>query len=197
MNGYELISPKTGKGCGVWACGVCNKVMGEYLVEKCCKPCECGKPSRNRFECKCSDCIDVAYHNRRAKQLDDAELVEWDGDMIFSEVVGGYRDGWFESPDDMGDYLADEDEDEINKPEFAFVGKKCVRGLDLDRAIERMTEDTYEDCELEVAEEDMKALTAVVDAFNAKYSVTYYEHEYKRKVRISYSQVAADEADTK
>lgn len=196
MNGYELISPKTGKGCGVWACGVCNKVMGEDLVEKCCKPCECGKPSRNRFECKCSDCVDADYAERRAKQLDEAELVEWDGEMIFSEEVSGYRDGWFDSPDDLADYLADEEED-ADKPEFAFVGRKCVNELDIYRAIERMTEDTYEDAEVCATLEDMSRLEEAVTAFNVKYAVTYYEHDYKRKVRIFADVVADDEAETK
>ena len=183
MNGYELISPKTGKPCGVFVCGVCNLVTHADLVEKCCKPCDCGKPSRNRFECKCSDCVDIAYAERRAKDLEKAELVEWDGSMIFSEEVSGHRDGWFDSPDDLLDYLADEEED--NKPEFAFVGRKCVRELDLYSAIERMTEDTYEDAEVCATLEDMTRLEEVVTMFNAKYAVTYYEHDYKRKVRIA------------
>jgi hypothetical protein len=103
--------------------------------------------------------------------------------MIFSEEVSGYRDGWFDSPDDLLDYLADEEED--NKPEFAFVGRKCVRELDLYRAIEQMTEDTYEDAEVCATLEDMTRLGEVVAMFNAKYAVTYYEHDYKRKVRIA------------
>jgi len=115
--------------------------------------------------------------------LEEAELVEWDGSMIFSEEVSGYRDGWFDSPDDLLDYLADEEED--NKPEFAFLGRKCVRELDLYSAIERMTEDTYEDAEVCATLEDMTRLEEVVTMFNAKYAVTYYEHDYKRKVRIA------------
>jgi hypothetical protein len=186
MNGYELINPNTGKGCGVWACGVCNKVMGADLVEKCCKPCECGMPSRNRFECKCSHCAEIEYKERRAKQLEEAELVEWDGSMIFSEAVNGNQDGWFESPDDLLEYLeSNDDEDTEHWPEFAFVGRKCVRELDLYRAIERMTEDTYEDAEVCATREDMAKLEEVVTMFNAKYAVTYYEHDYKRKVRIA------------
>jgi hypothetical protein len=102
--------------------------------------------------------------------------------MIFSEVVSGSRDGWFDSPDDLADYIAYEEE--INKPEFAFLGRKCVRELDLDRAIEQMTEDTYEDAEIHASQEDMARLKAAVAAFNAKYAVTYYEHDYKRKVRV-------------
>ncbi len=183
MNGYELISPKTGKPCGVFACGVCNLVTHADLVEKCCKPCDCGKPSRNRFECRCSDCADIAYRERRAKQLEEAELVEWDGSMIFSEEISGYRDGWFDSPEHLLDYLSDEDED--NKPDFAFLGRKCVKELDISRAVEQMTEETYEDSELHIADADWKALLEAVDTFNAKYAVTYYEHDYKRKVRIA------------
>lgn len=188
MNGYELISPKTNNPCGVFVCGVCNLVTHADLVEKCCKSCDCGKPSRNRFECKCSDCWRLDYRERRAKQLEEAELVEWDGSMIFSEDVSGYRDGWFDSPEDLLDYLADEDED--SKPEFAFLGRKCVNTLDIDRAVEAITEDTFKDAELHVADSDWSDLRAAVDKFNDKYAVTYYEHEYKRKVRIAEKVVA-------
>lgn len=196
MNSYELISPKTGKPCGVFVCGECNLVTSKDIVERCCQPCKCGKPARNRFESKCSDCVDAEYRERKAKQLDEAELVEWDGSMIFSEEVSGYRDGWFDSPDDLADYLADEDED-LGKPEFAFLGRKCVRELDLSRAIEQMTEDTYEDAEVCATLEDLARLEEAVTAFNAKYAVTYYDHDYKRKVRIFAEVVAADEAETK
>ncbi len=190
MNGYELISPKTGKPCGVFVCGVCNLVTHADLVDKCCKPCDCGKPSRNRFECRCSDCAAIAYQEKRAKDLDLAELVQWDGEsMIFSEEVSGYRDGWFSSPEDLTDCLADEEQADI--PEFAFVGRKVVKELDIDRAVEQMTEDTYEDAELHVSEADWKSLAAAVDEFNAKYSVTYYVHDYKRKVRIRAAEVEA------
>lgn len=183
MNGYELISPKTGKPCGAFVCGVCNLITHADLIEKCCKPCDCGKPSRNRFECKCSDCVDIAYEKSRAKQLKKAKLVEWDGSMIFSEEIRGYRDGWFDSPDSLLEYLADEEADK--KPEFAFVGRKCVRGLDLREAICQMTEDTYEEAEVCATREDMKRLEEAVAIFNEKYAVTYYERDYKRKVRIA------------
>jgi hypothetical protein len=183
MNKYELISPKTNQPCGVFVCGECNIVRPKDLVDQCCLPCDCGKPSRNRFEAKCSDCAHVEYAQRRAKQLEEAELVEWDGEsMIFSEEVSGHRDGWFDSPDDLADYMAGEGDDDC--PEFAFLGRKSVKELDLYRSIEQMTEDTYEDAELHVPLEDMSPLIAAVGFFNAKYAVTYYEHDYKRKVRV-------------
>lgn len=71
-----------------------------------------------------------------------------------------------------------------DKPEFAFLGRKVVKELDIARAVEQMTEDTYEDAELTIGDDDWKALLAAVDAFNAKYKVTYYEDDYKRKVRV-------------
>jgi hypothetical protein len=183
MSAYELISPITNKPCGVWVCGECNLVTSKDVVDRCCKPCDCGKPSRNRFECKCGDCVNADYAKRMAKKLDDAELVDWDGEsMIFTEDVSGSQDGWFGSPDDLADYIADEEE--IDKPEFAFLGRKVTRELDIAGAIEQMTDDTYEDAELHIGDDDWKALLAAVDAFNAKYKVTYYEHDYKKKVRI-------------
>ena len=183
MNGYELISPKTGKPCGAFVCGACNLITHADLVERCCKPCDCGKPSHNRFECKCSDCMDIAYAKRRAKQLEKAKLVEWDGSMIFSEEIRGYRDGWFDSPGSLLEYLADGKAG--SNPEFAFVGRKCVRELDLRQAIYRMTEDTYEGAEVCATRGDMRRLEEAVAIFNEKYAVTYYECNYKKKVRIA------------
>jgi hypothetical protein len=109
--------------------------------------------------------------------------------MIFSEQISGYRDGWFNSPEDLLDYLADEEEADI--PEFALVGRKVVKKLDIDQAAGQITEDTYEDAELHIADADWQALTAAVDSFNAKYSVTYYVHDYTRKVRIRAAEVEA------
>lgn len=184
MNAYELLSPKTNRPCGVWVCGVCNLVRpDEGMAERCCKPCECGKPSRNKFECRCSECADADYRRQREEQLEKAELVEWDGSMIFSEEVSGYRDGWFDSPEDLVDHLADEDIEHL--PEFAFLGRKIVKELDIGRAVDEMTEDTYEDAELHVSDVDWAELKAIIDKFNAKYAVTYYEHDYRKKVRVS------------
>jgi hypothetical protein len=117
------------------------------------------------------------------KKLEEAELIEWDGSsMIFCDEWGCHRDGWFDSPDDLLDYLADEELEDI--PEFAFVGERIVKELDLDSAIEQMTEDTYEDAEVCATREDMTRLQEAVAMFNAKYSVTYFEHSYKTKIRI-------------
>ncbi len=186
MNEYELISPKSGKPCGVFVCGECNIVRPtKDLADKCCKPCACGKPSMNRFDCKCSSCHDMERMERMTRILDKAELVEWDGSsMVFSEEVDGYNDGWFSSPDEILEYLADEEMEFV--PEFAFVGWKRIKKLDISRAIEEMTEDTYEGADLHISPYDSISIDLIkaVDAFNEKYSITYYEHDYKKKVRV-------------
>jgi hypothetical protein len=84
------------------------------------------------------------------------------------------------------DYIVDDDWDMScpDEPEFAFLGKKVIKELDISRALEQMTEDTFEDAELDIHPVDMTALMEAVDAFNAKYKLTYYEHDYKRKVRV-------------
>ena len=183
MNAYELISPKTNKPCGVFVCGVCNLVTPRDIVDRCCKPCECGKPSRNRFECRCSDCAHKDRQERMDKALEKAELVEWDGSsMIFCDELSGHRDGWFDSPDDLLDYLADEELEDI--PEFAFVGEKCVRMLDMVDVVGRLADDTYEDAEIHVSKEDWCEIKALEEKFNSKYAITYYGHSYRKKVRI-------------
>lgn len=180
MDAYELISPKSGKPCGVFACGVCNMVTSKDLVERCCRPCECGKEAMTRFGDKCISCCDMERRQRMVETLEKAELVDWDGSMIFSEDVSGYRNGWFDSPEGLLDYI---DRDAV-PPEFAFLGRKCVSELDIDSALEAMAEDTYEDAELNVSDADMAELKAAVCKFNNKYAITYYEHDYKKKVRV-------------
>lgn len=193
MNAYELISPLTGNPCGVYVCGVCNKVVPKVAANNCCKPCACGKPARNRHESRCEDCCDAIHATNMTKRLEDAELIKWDGEaMIFSEDVMGYFDGWFASPDDLREYLYDEEiEDRL---EFAFVGRKRVATLDLDRAIEQMLESVSAEAELEIDEADKLALQTAVDAFNAKYAIIHYTHEYKRKVRVAEQQKQEEDA---
>lgn len=190
MNPYRLISPKTNTPTNVWVCSACNRIlMDERLANECCKPCQCGQPTRNRFEGKCSDCWDRERHERQLKAMDEAELVEWDGEtMLYTDEVEGYHDGWFYSPEELRDYCEDE---ALEIPEFAFLGRKRVRKLDLDQAVESMLEDTYDNAELR-DREAYKKLAAEVEEFNKRNAITYYAHEYKRKVRIS----NADETTT-
>lgn len=182
MNPYQLISPKTNTPTNVWVCSACNRVlMDEGLANECCKPCQCGQPTRNRFEGKCSDCWDRERHERQLRAMADAELVEWDGQtMLYTDEVEGYHYGWFYSPEELRDYCEDE---ALEIPEFAFLGRKRIRKLDLDRAIESMLEDTYEDASLP-DDEAYKKLAAEVDEFNKRNAIVYYEHSHKRKVRI-------------
>ena len=194
MNPYRLISPKTNTPTNVWVCSACNRIlMDERLANECCKPCQCGKPTRNRFEGKCSDCWDRERHERLHKAMAEAELVEWDGEtMLHTDEVEGYHDGWFYSPEELCDYCEDE---ALEIPEFAFLGRKRVRKLDLDQVIESMLEDTYEDASLP-DDKAYKKLAAEVEEFNKRNAIIYYEQSYKRKVRIRDAKPESQESDS-
>lgn len=183
MNPIQLRDPRNDKPVNVWVCTECRMpLQDEGLAERCCQPCSCGKPTRNRFEAKCSDCWDLHYSERRNEQMEKAELVEWDGETwILSEDGLGNQDGWFAGPDELLEYCHDQG---IEPPEFAFVGRKRVKKLDFDQAVESMLEDTYDGADLRDLEA-YKKLAAAIEEFNKANAITYYDPCYKRKIRIT------------
>lgn len=187
MNSYELISPKTDKPCGVFACGVCNRIVAKKLIDTCCAPCKCGQPSRNRFECRCDECANADSRNRRQALLDKAEEIEWDGEMMLlsTELVNS-RDGWYANPDEVLEELAEREThgDRFERPVFVFASRKMVRGLDLGHLLEQMCEDTFEDAGDSISDAAVKELQRHVDKFNEANAITYYEPDYSKKVRI-------------
>lgn len=187
MNSYELISPKTNKPCGVFACGTCNRISAKDLVDHCCAPCKCGQPSRNRFEGKCDECTNREYREYRRAQLDKAEVIEWDGSMmLLSTDLVNSRDGWYTCPDEVLEEIADceADDEHFERPEFVFASYPKVNKLELGHLLEQMCEDTYEDAGDSISNADVAELQRHVDKFNEANAITYYEPDYSKKVRI-------------
>ena len=185
MNPYELLSP-AGKPCGVFCCGKCNAVLAEDLAEKCCKPCECGKETMNRFQAECNECYRKRLNDRRHEQLREAEEIEWDGEMmLLSEDLPNHRDGWYTDPEDVAEAIhwRKQEEPGFEPPEFVFASTRRTKGLNLNSAIENMLDDTHEDADWP-SKSAVAELQKHVDVFNAKESITFFEPDYKRKVRI-------------
>lgn len=185
MNPYELLNPQ-GKPCGVFCCGKCNTVLAKELADKCCVPCKCGNEPRNRFEAECFDCYKERLAARRRESLEKAEEIEWDGDFfLLSDDLPNSRDGWYPSPEEVAEeiYWRKQEDPDFEAPKFAFASTCRHSRLDLDYAIERMLEDTYDDAELK-DESAVEELRKHVDAFNAINEVVYFEPDYKHKVRI-------------
>lgn len=187
MNPQELLNPE-GRPCGVYVCGKCGTVLAKDLAEKCCKPCDCGKESTNRFQAECWDCTRERIADRMRKRLEEAEEIEWDGEMmLLSEDLPNSRDGWYSYPDEAAEAISWrlEDDPDFEPPQFAFASEKRVKGLDLDSAIETMMDDTYEDAEWP-SNGSTAELQKHVNEFNSEHSITFFEPDYKHKIRIPF-----------
>lgn len=185
MNSYELLSPSE-EPCGVYVCGKCNLVRAKELAEKCCQSCECGKESMNQFQAECWECYRARLAKRMRERLDEAEEIEWDGEMmLLSEDLPNSQDGWYYSPEDVAESISwrQEDDPDFEPPEFVFASEKRIKGIDLSRAIDSMLDDTYEDVDYP-SKESTAELEKCVAEFNAKHSITYFEPDYKHKIRI-------------
>lgn len=185
MNPYELLHPR-GKPCGVYVCGKCNLVRSKDLAEKCCQPCKCGKESMNQFQAECRECYSSRLANLAKERLKKAEEIEWDGEMmLLSEDLPNSRDGWYDSPEHVAEEIErrQEDDTDFESPEFVFASEKRIKGIDLGMAIDSMLEGTYEDVDYP-SKESIADLEKCVAEFNAKNSITYFQPDYKHKIRI-------------
>lgn len=213
MDAIELCD-KTGKPVGFWICGKCKKVTlspmwyvdsrnpknTQEAAEACCRPpkcVDCGdefEASSHRRNDRCKDCEllhdRLESETRLSRRLEKAVEVPDDGSMVCCEEIG-YRDGWFQSLDDLIDHLTDDwvdDEtgDPMPWPEFCFASKADVRQFSavhaFDRELERMHEDGFEDMEISPSPE----LIAAAEKFNAQnqQAFTVYNVDYSRKIRI-------------
>lgn len=185
MNPIQLQKP-SGESVKLWLCGECNLLCSRpHLAEKCCQPCQCGKESWNRFQGKCRQCFRDEQYQRQQDRLDNAKVVEWDGEMmLYSEDIEGGRDGWFSDLDSVSEAIFEwwSDFPDWEPPEYVFASTKLIRKLDLDWALERMVEDTYEDADVPASA--VVELQKHVDAFNEKHAITYFDVDYNGKVRV-------------
>ena len=187
MNPFELLKPD-GQPAGVFCCGKCRTVLAKDLADKCCQLCECGAESWNRFQAECETCSRKRQADHMCERLEKATEIEWDGEMMLlsEDIPSGCRDGWFDNPEHVLDSIEEARQDDLSfrPPQFVFASTKRVKGLDLDRAIEDMMDDTHEEPPWP-SESSVETLQKHVDEFNASESITYFEPDYSRKVRIS------------
>lgn len=187
MNPIELFLPN-GEPSGVFACEKCRSVNNsKMLVTRCCnwKCDECGKDVIRGLT-KCSECTEIAYKKRMLARLDAAEEVSAWESWVYSEHFQGYNDGWFESIDNLIEYVSDIGLDESTElPEFVFCSTTVIRKVDFGHAIERACEDGYEDMGSSVFRLEKETQEAI-DRFNKanEAALTVFDVDYKRKVRV-------------
>jgi hypothetical protein len=184
-------------------CSECHTVAapGNFdLSEKCCTCYHCGNPlskdekipyataggGRSLYHRTCEAMLRM---KAAADALEKAELItNYDGPVYCEGRRGSYGDGYFANVDELAEDLDDE-EDQSDRPEFAFCCESTSVSIDADQILENATEEMYDDAydDLEGVEDFRKA----VAAFNkANESVVSYYEDTKHKVAVPAAQKA-------
>ena len=168
MRGGEMMSEEI----TCYKCTDCAKVYWtEESAEVCCAPkfCEACGVEVPQYRILCYACADKRRYERAEK------ITEWDG-WVFAEGLG-YMDGYFR---DIGELIEYCEDDEIDIPEWVFACKPKRHELDIDTALEYMTEDAYEDAYGDLRQVD--ELREFVREWNKAQDIISYYPDYSRVV---------------
>lgn len=212
MDAFQLFT-EAAKPTGIWCCGKCRKLTlspvwspssdnprsTQEAAEACCRPpvCEgCGKDFERQYSnsSECREC-ERARRDREAierleRLIEKAEDVTatYDGPLFIegAMVSGDWGDEFFSDKSAVIESYEYEDEE---LPEWAFACKSRIEKLDLDRAIENLCRDGYEDMEIRLTMPP--SLEAAIVEFNTtnEAALTVYETDYKRKVRLTREEI--------
>ena len=159
----------------VYKCPVCGVAYYDKgVAEKCCVPkfCEdCGVEIK-KYLIRCKAC-GLKRKFERAEKLTPERYSGW----VYSEEVDGYNEGYYADVDELVEYCEDND---VPVPDWVFCCTPYEFKLDIDSALERMTEDAYEGADDHLV--DVKELREFVEKWNAKQSIISYYPDYKRVV---------------
>jgi hypothetical protein len=120
MNPQQLFH-SDGKPSRVWYCGKCRMTAhDEAMATRCCNPvCDvCGNPC-SVYSSLCEGCQSKKRAEHEASLRAKATVLDsWDG-WIYAEGYG-YTDGYFNSIEDLLEYMEDVDDD-LEWPQYAYV----------------------------------------------------------------------------
>ena len=188
MNPQQLFHAD-GTPSKVWYCGKCRLTAhDESMANRCCDPrCDsCGEPC-SQYSSVCESCrrkqIEASEVERRAKAT---VLDSWDG-CIYAEGYG-YQDGYFQSIEDLLEYLEEADDD-LEWPRYAYVCEPeqiaIVDAGSIYDNFEWPDGMDYDDLN------GTKEFEAAVDAFNkVNENVVAYVADMKRVVLIPAKEIA-------
>lgn len=184
MNPIQLRFPD-GTTADCWQCSECKLFYSGdgWAAGRCCVCQRCGKssyqgPSHARATV-CEECWGPYHAEIDRKRLDKAtEIENYDGPV----VIDGDR--YFEDLDALVEYLSGEDRE---WPEFAHTCHVNHYQIDADNVYEMVLGDAPEGHDVDILE-GVDAFNAAIEAFNAANrsndAATYWEPDYKHKVRV-------------
>lgn len=181
-----------GRQSGIWYCTTCMKTkvsMNREMAERCCVPIDCdycGKPiekDAGHYTTTHTGCSHLRQSERSAAAIEKAEKLDaWDGWVYLDGA--GYRDGYFESVDDLIEHLiGDEDETDPSAwPEWVFTCKASpLIAIDSEGIIENECEDGPEDWDADSLK-GVKEFDAACKAFNEANKDQLVYHEDRKRV---------------
>lgn len=167
-----------GRFAGIYACSQCGSVNGtEYAASLCCnRICECGAPLKIKGWASCEDCIRKRRDKEERDTFEKAEKLRVYSGMVYHE--GAY----YPSVDDLCDSLLGIGE-EVPRYAWACTAEPFVK-VDVDRILERIEEDGYEDFDSSglIGLGEFRAAAALFEKLNK--DVVAYWPDYSRVVLI-------------
>ena len=147
MNATELYT-KEARPTGVFFCEKCNRVgLDKASAERCCVPHRCKTCGKEEKMLECNECFTKREREKEAQRFEKAEKVsEWEG-WVYSDGLG-YKNGYFESVEDLEDYL--EDQPSYSRPEYVWTcEQQSFVSADAETIYEQIENDerAYEDFE--------------------------------------------------
>ena len=187
MNPIKLTGTKPdGTEVSIWACGKCGYVRnGEENAKNCCTCSTCGKELKHGAFGDCDDCRRRKWAEREAERIDKAEKLEtWDGWVFYDGAANG-NDGYFESLDDLIDWLEGEGIKPENWPEYVFCCKVVpFPAVDLDDIVDRIMDELPEGYEREHLV-GLDLLEEAINDFNeSNKHLISYKPDYTKVVRV-------------
>jgi len=195
MNPQELYL-ENGKPTGRFFCEECRIIaLDKITAEKCCMPeiCGCGAVIVDKYWTVCRTCIEAHQKSIELERFNKAEKIkesDYTG-MVYVDGIG-HNEGYFESTDELREYLFDEYGDEYSDaveagetPLHTHVWAADSRPLvDVcaDDVIGIFTGDAYEEFEASdlAGVPELEAACKAFNALNTRFEM--YEHDYKRAV---------------
>lgn len=194
MEAFQLYK-ESGDATGVFACGKCGRVgWNRDAAERCCVPSKCvtcGKEEKMR---ECRECFNAKEVAKEAARFDAAEkITEWNG-WVYSDGLG-YKNGFFESTEDLLDYI--EDEPDFSQREYVWPCQPSpfvlVSADDIYEGIEN-DERAYENFD----RNDLKGteeLEAAIAAFEkANEDIVSYSPDYSKVIVLNAQPTTTPEA---
>lgn len=177
-----------GKSASVFYCSKCRSVATSK-DQPCCqdRSCACGNSTLSRYQSQCDACRKEADRKAAAKRLEDAqEIPSADfSDWVYCDGYG-HKDGFFESLEDLVEWLDENhDPEEMGpRPAWAFAcDSQPPQSVDIGDVLEDMFSDSFEEADEQAVEED--ALSIALNAFwEANKHIVSWSPDYRRKIRV-------------